>query len=74
MCSQLNEDEEFDAVTGLPVDATATASYNRLEIWDCVEQGGFVWLFFGDKASPVESRPPIPWVPELDTPGPDPAP
>lgn len=28
-----------------------------------------MWLFFGDKDTPTDSRPPIPWVPELDTDG-----
>lgn len=32
------------------------------------EQGGFVYLFFGDKALPAEERSPIPWCPELDMP------
>lgn len=26
-------------------------------------------MFFGDKDTPFDSRPPIPWVPELDTDG-----
>lgn len=33
-----------------------------------VEQGGFVWLFYGDEALPAEERPPIPYTPELDDP------
>jgi phenylpropionate dioxygenase-like ring-hydroxylating dioxygenase large terminal subunit len=40
-----------------------------LEVFDCAEQGGFIWLFFGDKEMPASIRPSIPWVPELDLPG-----
>jgi phenylpropionate dioxygenase-like ring-hydroxylating dioxygenase large terminal subunit len=29
------------------------------------EQGGFVWLFYGDPSMPTEERPPIPNTPEL---------
>jgi phenylpropionate dioxygenase-like ring-hydroxylating dioxygenase large terminal subunit len=36
--------------------------------YDVVEKGGFVWLFNGSKAMPVDARPPIPYVPELDDP------
>ena len=32
----------------------------------CVPQGGFVWLFYGSSNFPVDERPPIPYVPELD--------
>ena len=31
-------------------------------------QGGFVWLFYGGTNFPVDERPPIPYVPELDDP------
>jgi phenylpropionate dioxygenase-like ring-hydroxylating dioxygenase large terminal subunit len=44
-------------------------SVRPLEVFDCAEQGGFVWLFFGDKDMPISNRPSIPWVPELDLPG-----
>ena len=33
-----------------------------------VLQGGFIWLFYGSKSLPVEERPPIPCVPELEDP------
>lgn len=29
-------------------------------------QGGFIWLFYGSEQLPVEERPPIPMVPELE--------
>ena len=31
-------------------------------------QGGFIWLFYGTKNFPVDERPPIPMVPELEDP------
>ena len=34
----------------------------------CGPQGGFVWLFYGGSNFPVDERPPIPYVPELDDP------
>ena len=35
------------------------------------EKGGFVWLFFEDPSSrmPINERPPIPYVPEIETEG-----
>ncbi len=32
------------------------------------EQGGFVWLFYGDADLPVDERPRIPDIPELHDP------
>ena len=34
----------------------------------CCMQGGFIWLFYGSKNFPVDERPPIPMVPELEDP------
>ena len=31
-------------------------------------QGGFIWLFYGSQQLPVDERPPIPLVPELEDP------
>ena len=39
------------------------------EIWDCKEQGGFIWLYFGDPETPLTARPKIPTAPELDSHG-----
>ena len=39
-----------------------------LSAYSVVEKGGFVWLFNGSKALPMDARPPIPYVPELDDP------
>ncbi len=36
--------------------------------YDVVEKGGFVWLFNGSKHMPMDVRPPIPYVDELDDP------
>ena len=33
-----------------------------------VLQGGFIWLFYGSHQLPVDERPPIPLVPELEDP------
>ena len=60
----------YDAVTGQLLGTGAEGGdAPRLEVWDCIERGGFVWLFFGDKDMPLAARPPIPWVPELDKKG-----
>lgn len=34
----------------------------------CLLQGGFIWLFYGSKSLPVDERPPIPFVEELEDP------
>ena len=39
-----------------------------LSAYDVVEKGGFVWLFNGSCHMPMDARPPIPYVPELDDP------
>jgi len=36
--------------------------------FDIVERGGFVWLFYGSSSLPMEERPPIPMMPELEDP------
>jgi phenylpropionate dioxygenase-like ring-hydroxylating dioxygenase large terminal subunit len=61
----------YDAKTGAPIDAKESDSgpERHLEVWSCKEKGGFVWLFFGDKDTPMKSRPSIPWVKELNNPG-----
>ena len=33
--------------------------------YDVVEQGGFVWLFYGSRSVPEDVRPPIPMMPEV---------
>jgi hypothetical protein len=47
----------------------AASALETLEVWSCQEKGGFVWMFFGDKDTPMDARPAIPWVPELNKPG-----
>lgn len=62
----------YDAKTGYPVEACEGGHAEAecyLEVWSCIEKGGFVWLFFGDKDTPMKSRPTIPWVKELNNPG-----
>lgn len=41
-----------------------------LKSYDLVEKGGFVWMFNGNKAMPMNARPPIPFVPEVPPPPP----
>ena len=36
--------------------------------YDVEERGGFVWLFYGNRAMPADERPPIPATPELEDP------
>jgi len=36
--------------------------------FDIVEKGGFIWLFYGPSSLPMEERPPIPIMPELEDP------
>ena len=59
----------FSAETGQALSGPLRSLGARLEVWDCVEQGGFVWLFFGDRDTPMAARPDIPSVPELALPG-----
>ena len=59
----------YDAKTGAPVAEGSAEADHCLEVWSCKEKGGFVWLFFGDKDTPMQSRPKIPWVKELNNPG-----
>ncbi|KAL6774148.1 hypothetical protein ACKKBG_A23935 [Auxenochlorella protothecoides x Auxenochlorella symbiontica] len=37
-----------------------------MNVYDVEEKGGFVWLFYGSRRMPVNERPPIPYIPELD--------
>lgn len=78
----------YDAKTGTRIEEASKAGSDRsdsstdaeshtqgiLEIWSCVEKGGFVWMFFGDKNCPMRDRPKIPWVKELNNPGKPPPP
>lgn len=56
----------YNVTTGHALGDTAQPA---LEVFDCAEQGGFVWLFFGDHNMPADMRPDIPSVPELQLPG-----
>lgn len=67
-CSSLNG-SLYDAKTGAPVEASEGSAAGSLEVWSCKEKGGFVWMFFGDKDTPMKGRPSIPWVKELNNPG-----
>ena len=70
MLCRLVNGKLYDGQTGAPVDAEGDEGADCcLEIWSCKEKGGFVWLFFGDKDTPMRSRPSIPWVKELNNPG-----
>jgi phenylpropionate dioxygenase-like ring-hydroxylating dioxygenase large terminal subunit len=37
-----------------------------VDVYPVVEKGGFVWLFYGSSTLPIDERPPIPIVPELE--------
>ena len=39
-----------------------------VDTYPVAEKGGFVWLFYGAASLPVDERPPIPFVPELEDP------
>ena len=66
--SRLGGGATYDVNTGARI-APRADDAPRLEVWDCEERGGFVWLFFGTPTTPRAARPPIPWVPELSLPG-----
>lgn len=54
------------AMQAMPPSAPEVAFLEpTLEVWSCYEQGGFIWLYFGDYTTPLADRPPMPSVPEL---------
>ena len=69
LCSTV-EGQEYDMETGRLLHGDkGDAEEPRLEVWDCLDQGGFVWFFFGDATMPLDKRPPIPHMEELSLPG-----
>jgi hypothetical protein len=67
-CSHLNA-TDFSLTSGAALSGPLRSAGAALETWDCMEQGGFIWLFFGDRDTPHEERPAVPSVPELALPG-----
>lgn len=49
-----------------PRDINSLQKSRVIKSWDAVEKGGFIWIFYGSSALPVDERPPIPFVDELD--------